>query len=162
MSLCIRIVSKADELCYIYVYTNTPRASFNDVFRYFMGIGVGQSIPSNLVSRSLSTFNAAFWRNYVTKFMERLDYNENFILVNYCNSLSFSLQSKLNLFWARFVSYSLHIILIIKASYLILIKSVYLHINMKIFEKVYCIFQMLTAINISVISFHVLCPNALF
>lgn len=81
---------------------NKLRVSFNNVFRYFMGIGAGQSISTNLVCRNLSTFNALL-RNYVTKFIERLDGSENFILINICNSLFFSLQSKLKLFWTRFV-----------------------------------------------------------
>ena len=82
---------------------NKLHVSFNNVFRYFMGIGVGQSISSNLVCRSFNTFNA-LWQNYVTKFMERLDCSVNFILVIIRNLLFFSLQSKLNLFWTRFLS----------------------------------------------------------
>ena len=60
--------------------------SFVYDFRYFMGIGVGQSLSSNLVCHS--TFNA-LWRYYVTTFMERLDRRENFILVNVRNCFFF-------------------------------------------------------------------------
>ena len=76
------------------------RVSYNKVFRYFMGITPGENISNDFVCRRLFTFTA-MWRNYVTQFMERLDLSDNCIVSNICNSLSFCIQSKLNMFWTK-------------------------------------------------------------
>ena len=68
--------------------------SYNKVFRYLIGIIQGDSISHNFVHRRLFTFNA-MWRNYVTKFMARLDSSENAIVSVIYNSLFFNIQSKL-------------------------------------------------------------------
>ncbi len=78
------------------------RVSYNKVFRHLMGIAHGESISNNFVCRRLFTF-IAMWRNYITKFMGRLDHSENSIISNICNSLFFSVQSKLNMFWTKLV-----------------------------------------------------------
>ena len=78
------------------------RISYNKIFRYFMCIAPRESISSNFVHRRLFNFTA-MWRNYVTKFMERLHCSKNCIISNICNSLFFSIQSKLNVFWTKLV-----------------------------------------------------------
>ena len=74
----------------------------NNVFRYFMGISTGESISYNFVYLKLSTFTA-MWRNYITKFMERLERSENSILTALRNSLFFNIQCKLYMYWTKLV-----------------------------------------------------------
>ena len=81
---------------------NKLRVSYNNVLRYLMGIAPRESISNNFVCRRLFTFTA-MWRNYVTKFMDRVDHSDNSIVSTICNSLFFSIQSKLHMFWTKLV-----------------------------------------------------------